>query len=97
MIDPFEIFKTESEERKQAKKFVPKKALFPDELLNDLIADLIGKSTGLPKFAEEFKLKYALFFLIRTHFYRHAHVKKSAIENKIKDIAVKEKRGKDTV
>ena len=47
------------------------------------VQELLNRPVGLPKFVDEFKTKFN-------------QVKKSAIEQKIRELAVKEKRGKDT-
>jgi hypothetical protein len=106
-IDPKEVFITDQDERKLARKNTIKKASFPEDLVPILIKvwniienllsnaimelvltfvnvqELLNRPVGLPKFVDEFKTKFS-------------QVKKSAIEQKIRELAVKEKRGKDT-
>lgn len=83
--DPMETFELSTGERDAAedqRKSV-RKSVFPEELSHALMLDINGKSTGIPKLVEDFKVS-------------HPQLTKTAIEAKIKEIAVKEKRGSDS-
>jgi hypothetical protein len=83
-VDPMEVFEFSAgggDAAEDQRKSV-RKSVFPDELSEALMLDISGKSSGIPKLVEDFKAS-------------HPQLTKTAIEAKIKEIAVKEKRGTD--
>lgn len=75
-IDPFQIEVVEV--KKATKSKTPSKTL-PDELVDELKSMIEGKDCGIAKIVEEFKEK-------------HTALSKATIENKIKQIAIRERR-----
>lgn len=74
----------EEMETEETKVVVSKKIPFPPELVTELSAFIQGKALGMTKLVEDFQALYPT-------------LKKATIENKIKEIGIKEKRNQDTV
>ena len=83
--DPMETFEnsTQGKDAAEDQRKSVRKSIFPDKLSHALMLDINGKATGIPKLVEDFKVS-------------HPQLTKTAIEAKIKEIAVKEKRGSDS-
>ncbi len=83
--DPMEVFESGAgggDAATEDQRKSVRKSVFPEELSQALMLDISGKSTGIPKLVDDFKAS-------------HPQLTKTAIEAKIKEIAVKEKRGTD--